>query len=250
MLFLGFLNTHNNKHLILGGNIQTLLVLPEECAVGEHTVQEDIPEPENSLGGGCLLFRERNNREPNPVRCAECSFVQQHLICISKSFRTGGNQLLWLIQLLVYPISISSIQMSLYDAQRLSLHQNIIPALKSTNCWIPPWWMNCWVAEVGEPDVCPHWQRQLWSWAIYFLSYTPSDEPLPCCSKEKEDKKENLLQNKPSRSNPNKYGGKGRQGKQSTQFLPSLWAILLSPEGQDLIRTVISLLICWCYENY
>lgn len=135
------------------------------------------------------------------------------------------------------------------DVQRLPLHWNIIPALKSTNCWIPQRWANCWVVEVGEPDVCHHWQRQLWSRAIYFLSYIPSGEPLPRWSKAKEGKKEKLFQNKPSRSNPNKYGGKGGEGKESTQFLPSLWAIPCSPKGQDLIRTVISVQICRCYEN-
>lgn len=135
--------------------------------------------------------------------------------------------------------------MSLYEAQRLPSHWNIIPALKRTNGWIPQRWTNCWVVEVGEPDVCHYWQKLLWPWAIYFLSYIPSGEPLLCCSQEKELKKEKLLQNKPSRSNPNKYGGKGGEGKESTQFLPSLWAILRSPKGQDLIRTVISVQVLW-----
>lgn len=41
------------------------------------------------------LFRPAKNREPDSVRDAECSFVQQPLIsCILKSLRSEGNQLL------------------------------------------------------------------------------------------------------------------------------------------------------------
>jgi len=72
------------------------------------------------------------------------------------------------------------------------------------------------VVEVGEPDASHHCQRQLRSREIYLLSYIPSAELLPRCSKEKEGEKEKPLQNKPSRSNPNKYGGKEGERKEST----------------------------------
>lgn len=59
MLFLSFLNTHNNKHLISCGSVQTGT---SQIAADEHTFQGDILKPEHSLGGGCLLFRQGNKR--------------------------------------------------------------------------------------------------------------------------------------------------------------------------------------------
>lgn len=117
------------------------------------------PRPENSRGGSCLLFSQRNNREPNPGIRAECSFVLQPLIYyILKSFQSGGTQLLWL---LIYPLSLSSIQMFLREARRLPSHQNTILARRGEE-----------TTESGRWEVaCHHWQRQLWPWAIYLLSY-------------------------------------------------------------------------------
>lgn len=64
------------------------------------------------------LFRPANNRELDPVRGAECSFLQQPLIsCILKSLRSEWNQLLWLACLLEHPISLNSVQMPLCEAK-------------------------------------------------------------------------------------------------------------------------------------
>lgn len=66
--------------------------------------------------------------------------------------------------------------------------------------------------------------------------------------KKKKVRKKNSYKTSPQGPTQTRMGGKGK-GKAGTQFLPSLWAILRSPEGQNLIRAVDSVPICRCYEN-